>query len=100
MQLMTDELKARLPRLGATDDQDDPVAQLHLFHIPSGWDWYVVEYDPETGACFGLVKGHEAELGYFSLPELEAQAPGLMGLKVERDLYFDPAPLSALRRAA
>jgi Protein of unknown function (DUF2958) len=43
--------------------------------------------------CFGLVDGHERELGYFSLDELE-DVRGSMGLRVERDLYFTPCPLS------
>jgi hypothetical protein len=36
---------------------------------------------------FGLVEGHENELGYFFLSELQKlQGPG--GLRVERDRYF------------
>ena len=49
----------------------------------------------ETGECFGLVQGLENELGYFNLHELQALR-GPAGLKVERDRWFDPCPLSAL----
>ena len=28
-----------------------------LFSPYSNWTWYIVELDPETGTCFGLVKG-------------------------------------------
>lgn len=42
---------------------------------------------------FGLVIGHEPELGYFSVDELE-QVRGRLGLPIERDLHFTPAPLS------
>lgn len=45
---------------------------------------------------FGLVKGMEDELGYFSLEELESiSGPG--GLKIERDMYFKPCTLREAR---
>ncbi|MCZ7543375.1 MAG: DUF2958 domain-containing protein [Anaerolineae bacterium] len=39
--------------------------------------------------------GQAAEIGYFSLDEIRA-ARGPLGLAVERDLWFQPAPLRAL----
>jgi hypothetical protein len=45
---------------------------------------------------FGLVDGFEKELGYFSLTELSTFR-GRLGLGIERDLYFEPCKLSALR---
>ena len=53
----------------------------------------IVEYDPDDRLCFGLVIGHDREMGYFSIEELE-QVRGPMRLRVERDLYFEPKPLS------
>ena len=43
-----------------------------------------------------LVIGHEMELGYFSLAELE-QVRGPWSLPVERDLYFEPTILEDLK---
>jgi hypothetical protein len=37
---------------------------------------------------FGLVEGHEKELGYFNLSELQS-VKGPFGLKIERDMHFD-----------
>ena len=48
---------------------------------------------------FGLVIGFEVELGYFTLRELESWR-GRLGLPLERDLYFEPTPLSVIREAA
>ncbi len=52
--------------------------------------WYATEYDPETGNFFGYVDLGDrrfAELGYFSLEELESiKLPG--GLGIERDIHF------------
>ena len=42
-----------------------------------------------------IVVGLEIEIGYFSLSELEA-ARGPWGLPIERDRWFEPAPLSQL----
>jgi len=61
----------------------------------TGWTWYAIEFDGDD-LCFGLVDGHELELGYFSLSELESiRGPG--GLKIERDRNFEPIRLQKLR---
>ena len=82
-----------LPRLYATQHDDDPIVHLKWFTPDSSWTWYVLEYDPQERLCFGLVVGFEREMGYFSLDEV-ASARGPLGLPVERDLYWQPTPLS------
>lgn len=95
--LLPAEIAAILPALYRT--QEDPDATVHMkFFTPDGaWSWYVVEYDPEERMFFGLVDGFEEELGYFSLDEL-LEVRGPLGLPVERDLHFDPKPLSQCHR--
>lgn len=44
---------------------------------------------------FGLVVGHEIELGNFSLNEFEEGRRS--GLLIERDLYFNPRTLRELK---
>ena len=96
MTLITKTLSKKIPALYAQDSQGkEAIAFVKLFTPWSNWSWYITEMDPATGECFGLVKGLENELGYFSLRELETLR-GPAGLKVERDRYFDPQPLSAL----
>lgn len=64
--------------------------------MPDGsWTWYASEYDGQD-IFFGLVIGHEIELGYFSLSELEA-VRGNLNLPVERDRHFEPKTLQALK---
>jgi len=93
--LMPAELKASVPALYSQEEVKDPIVQAKYFTPWSNWTWYVLEYDGED-LCFGLVDGFERELGYFSLSELSAiRGPG--GLRIERDLYFDPTPLSTVR---
>ena len=99
--LMTKELGATIPTLYANEnveDNDDVFARAKLFSPYGNLTWYVTEWDPETGTCFGLVEGFETELGYFSLDEL-AEATVFGGVPaVERDLYWEPKTLGEIRR--
>ena len=71
------------------------VAKVKLFDPTGSWTWYVVAYDPKTRTAWGLVDGFEKEWGPFSMEELIA-VRGRFGLPIERDLYWEPRPLSAL----
>ena len=101
MKLLTKALEARLPKLGATEDV--PLREKRIvckfFALGTAWSWYVLEGERQPDGdvlFFGFVKGLEAELGYFSLRELEklrlrgtvdGQSLGTIPL-VERDSYF------------
>ena len=93
--LLTDELRRTLPPLYATETDADPIVQGKFFTPDGQWTWYAVEFDGDD-TFFGLVKGLETEMGYFSLSELQ-EIRGHLGLPVERDLYFEPKRLSTLR---
>ncbi len=91
--LMPPEIAAQLPPLYANEGQgEDAIAYLKLFTPWTNWTWYASEYDPEECLCFGVVVGHERELGYFSIAELE-QIRGPGGLRIERDLHWMPKAL-------
>ena len=96
MLLLTKENLAALPSLGSQEANPDPVAHVKFFDPTGSWTWYATEYDPAERQFFGLVKGLETELGYFSLDELEAFR-GRMGMGIERDRHFQPCPLSQVR---
>ena len=89
MKLMTPELEAKFPSLYSTENKKpEDIKVIAKFFDPCGsWTWYATEYDKADGLFFGLVKGMETELGYFSLQELESYE-GPLGLGIERDLYF------------
>jgi Protein of unknown function (DUF2958) len=80
-----------------------------FFTPDADWTWYAIEGSPvdEDGyydtdkekvdfLFFGLVSGIAVELGYFSLAELES-VRGPFGLRIERDLYFEPTRLSEVK---
>jgi hypothetical protein len=96
MQLLTKELLKKLPKLGAIENEKDPLVICKFFTPDAHWTWYVVAFDGKD-TFFGFVAGDFPERGYFSLSELQ-QVRGALGLPVERDLYFEPMPLSEVEK--
>lgn len=99
--LLPKALESTLPKPLSTDGQgDDALVQIKYFTPDSSWSWFALEYDPHHRIFFGWVidanAPHFAELGSFSLDELEA-ARGPLGLPIERDLYFTPQPLREVK---
>jgi Protein of unknown function (DUF2958) len=96
MKLLTKELIACIPGLYETEEVEleDKIIHAKFFTPWSNWTWYVIEYDG-INLCFGYVKGLESEFGYFSLKELES-INGPFGLKVERDIHFQPTKVSEI----
>ena len=94
MKLLTKAIEAKLKKapLYSTEKQDVTPVIVKFFNPTGNWTWYVLEgeQDETNGdwTFFGLVEGHEKELGYFSLGELAAYK-GRFGLGIERDLWFE-----------
>ena len=95
MQLLTQEIRAKLPALYATENEADPMVWVKFFYPDFSYTWYGIEFDGED-LFFGFVDGDYPELGYFRLLELLSNR-GKWGLPIERDLFFTPCRLSALR---
>ena len=116
MQLLTKEILKKIPALyGQEDRGDNATAYVKYFDPCGSWTWYATEGSfvcPCHGMIdctespkekwtefmfFGLVKGEETELGYFSLVELQsARRP--FGLTIERDLHFKPTTLGEIKK--
>src|SRR6185295_12936637 len=96
MKLLTKEIIERLPKLYTNDGKNPKDIKIVVkFFDPTGsWTWYATEGEQtEDGdwEFFGLVDGHEKELGYFRLSELQHAkdgVSGLRGLPIERDLHY------------
>ena len=109
-QLLPEEIRAGLPPLYSQEALGlNALAIVKFFTPDSNWTWYASEgspvdengyYDtdkPKVDFClFGLVCGHEVELGYFLLRELET-ATGPRRMPIERDLHFRPEILTKLK---
>ena len=100
MNLLPEEVRKQLPPLYSQEHVKDPVVQVKFFTPDSSWTWYATEGSEQDDdfLFFGYVIGHENEWGYFVLSELEA-ARGPLGLPIERDLHFKPAPMSQVLSA-
>lgn len=97
MELLTDELRARLPALYSQETEPDAMIYAKFFTPWTGWTWFVTEGSKQEDdfIFFGYVIGLESEWGYFSLNELES-IRGPAGLTIERDLYFTPKHTSEI----
>ena len=91
MKLLTKALEKKLPALHSATGK----AFVKWFTPDANWTWYVMEYDPKTGECFGLVDGLEKEFGYFTLNQVQ-EVRGKFGLSVERDLLFETTDVMEL----
>lgn len=91
--LLTEELRKALPKLGEQESSMDPVVYSIFFFPLTDWKWFVTEGEGNANdfLFFGYVIGFEAELGYFTLSELEGV--DIDGLRVERLEDFKPAAL-------
>jgi hypothetical protein len=95
MNIIPDEILLDLPAIGSTDGQGaDAIVLVKLFTPDSSWTWHITEASRQSGdvLMFGLVDGHEKELGYVSLNEITS-IRGPMGLAIERDLFWSPKKL-------
>jgi hypothetical protein len=104
MKLLPKEVREILPPLYSQESKGGKAVVYAKYFTPSSsWTWFATEGEPvlaESGKevdfrFFGLVQGHEKELGYFVLSELE-EVCGPMGLPIERDLHFKPKTLSEI----
>lgn len=97
MKLMTKALRKKLPALYTNEELGEAaIVQAKFFTPDSNWTWFATEFDGDD-LFFGLVDGFDLELGYFSLSELES-IQGPLGLKIERDLHWEPITLAEVRK--
>ena len=102
MQLMTKDLQEKFPGLYETEGKppDEVMVQAKFFNPCGAGTWFAVEFDPEERIFFGyanLGDDQNAELGYFSLDELESvRLP--FGLTIERDLHFGDHTLAEVMK--
>ena len=95
MQLLTKEIKTKAEK---QYDQGGDMSQkvVAKFFDPVGsFTWYLMNKDPESGYCWGIVDGMAVEMGSFMIEELEEHT-GHFGLGIERDTSFDPVEANTI----
>lgn len=84
----------KLPALYHYDENTEKtIANIKFFSQFSNWEWYAAEYNPKEKVFFGLVKGYEIEIGYFTLHELENSSIPIL-------IYseFEPQPIEDIQK--
>lgn len=91
-----------IPALYAQENAGrETMVYVKLFDPSGSWTWYLTEYsdtapDGTPHLAFGLVDGHEAELGYIDIHEL-AHTKGAASLGIEIDMHFRPTLLTEIK---
>jgi hypothetical protein len=92
-----------IPALYETEDVPMLDKVVHAHYFVGGSDWWVFEYDAQTGNALAFVclgDPQLAEVGYVNIPELEAvRVPvkvsgGQLEVVIERDIHWEPKPVS------
>ena len=103
MELVPKEIESILPPLYSQENVSDPVAVIKIFDPCGRCTFYILEGSRQPdgdlllfGFCRSALGRNCDELGYASVRELETVRRPL-GLGFERDLYFNPMPLSEIR---
>ena len=92
MKLLTKAIEAKLAKfpIRSQDGNKTPEVIVKFFDPTGSWTWYATEGEKQPDGdwvFFGLVDGHEKELGYFVLSEL-SNIRVRFGLGIERDIHF------------
>lgn len=88
MKLITTEIKKQLLKADNPEATLEEQTVLYKLFFPIGaWTWYVISM-PNDNVLYGIVVGHEIEVGYFGLEEVENLC--IRGLSVEQDMSFTP----------
>ena len=93
--LMPKSIAQSIPREIYDDEEEKVIAYVKYFHPFSSWTWYVTAYNGKD-LCYGLVFGLEVEWGTFPLSTLRKIK--IEGLKIERDLWFQPKTISEIKK--
>jgi conserved domain protein len=98
MTLITKQLEKELAKypLYSQDSKGDNAIAVCKFFL-QGYTWYVLEAEKngDDYEFYGITVGQFAELGYFTLSQLES-VTGQWGLRVERDRGFKPTKVKDL----
>lgn len=98
MELMTKELEEVFSKQGATESKSEEEIMVRAHYFAGSWDWWVAKFYPKNRIFFGLVRGQEVQVGYFSLNEMEKFSCNVIARGgIEWDRRWQPRSLAAVR---
>ena len=93
MKLLTKKIKEQATKQYDDGSDMEQMVVAKYFDPMGSWKWFLMNMHKDEDYCWGIVKGHEVEMGSFSMKELESiKLP--FGLKIERDTLFEPMKAS------
>jgi hypothetical protein len=99
MERLPHELRAQIPRLYHTRQEDDPIAWVRFFSPFFNWRWYIVEYDEVAGLAifYGWMVSAAEPQGRFIRSDL-ASMRAYFGITIARDPEFVACRLSEVQQ--
>ena len=82
---MTDKIAKQATEQYDKGSDMEQMVVAKYFDAMGDWKWFLMNMDKDGDYCWGIVKGHEVEMGSFSMEELKSMQP-----RLQRDLYFEP----------
>ena len=75
------------------------ICKVRLFNPTGRGTWWLAAYDPEDAIAWGVADIVEREVGSIGMEELVAYR-GVLGLPIERDLYYTPVSVAEVLEGA
>jgi|TARA_R100001530_G_scaffold26363_5_gene21210 hypothetical protein len=90
MKLLTKEIKTKAKKqYNKSSDLESQKVVAKFFDPMGSWTWYLMNLGDDEDYAWGIVKGHEVEMGSFLISELESiRLP--LGMRIERDKFWSP----------
>ena len=85
MKLLTKKIKEQAIKQYDEGSDMEQMVVAKYFDAMGDWKWFLMNMHKDDDYCWGIVKGHEVEMGSFSMEELKSMQP-----RLQRDLYFEP----------
>ena len=95
MELLTKVIKEEAEKQYSQAGDMDQKVVAKFFDPVGSWTWYLMNKDPESDYCWGIVDGNAVEMGSFGLDELQ-EYTGHFGLGIERDTSFEPVKANVI----
>ena len=97
--LLPQSIAKELPSLSELEHESDPLVRVRWNTLDASRTWFVVGYDPAARLCHGLVDADGSMTRCCFDVEDAHTVASRVGTYVERDLSWEPVPLSRLERA-
>ena len=99
MKLLTKEIQERAEKqYEKNSDMDTQDVVAKFFNPVGSWTWYLMNKDPKSDYCWGIVDGFALEVGSFDVNELQ-EIKLQFGLGIERDTSFTPTNAGKLYKS-